>query len=105
MKVQKRHCVKNVRIRSFSGPYFPAFGVNTSVSLYSFRMRENTDCIRKTPNTDTFHAVRKSLKRSEVFKKINVDYYFLISVPTKVLQSVYESILKLVMRYIFQSWI
>ena len=23
------HCVKRVRIRSFSGPYFPAFGLNT----------------------------------------------------------------------------
>ena len=23
------HCVKSVRIRSFSGPYFPAFGLNT----------------------------------------------------------------------------
>ena len=23
------HCVKNVRIRSYSGPYFPAFGLNT----------------------------------------------------------------------------
>ena len=32
------HCVKSVRIRSYSGPYFPAFGLNTerhsrSVSL------------------------------------------------------------------------
>ena len=23
------HCVKSVRIRSYSGPYFPAFGLNT----------------------------------------------------------------------------
>ena len=23
------HCVKGVHIRSFSGPYFPAFGLNT----------------------------------------------------------------------------
>ena len=23
------HCVKSVRIRSFSGPYFPVFGLNT----------------------------------------------------------------------------
>ena len=23
------HCVKNVLIRSYSGPYFPAFGLNT----------------------------------------------------------------------------
>ena len=25
----KNHCVKSVRIRSYSGPYFPAFGLNT----------------------------------------------------------------------------
>ena len=24
-----QHCVKSVRIRSFSGPYFPSFGLNT----------------------------------------------------------------------------
>ena len=23
------HCIKSVRIRSYSGPYFPAFGLNT----------------------------------------------------------------------------
>ena len=23
------HCMKSVRIRSFSSPYFPAFGINT----------------------------------------------------------------------------
>ena len=45
-------CVKSVRVRSFSGPYFPVFGLNTDCarvsflikhSLYSVRMRENTD--------------------------------------------------------------
>ena len=25
----KQHCVKSVRIRSYSGSYFPAFGLNT----------------------------------------------------------------------------
>ena len=29
-EIMKRlYCVKNVRIRSFSGPYFPALGLNT----------------------------------------------------------------------------
>ena len=37
-------CVKNVRIRIFSVPYFPAFG-----------MWENSD--QKTPNMDNFNAV------------------------------------------------
>ena len=41
------HCVKSARIRSYSGPYFPAFGQNTerySVSLrIQSKMRESTD--------------------------------------------------------------
>ena len=42
-------CVKSVHIRSYSGPHFPAFGLNTEryfVSLriqYSVRMRENAE--------------------------------------------------------------
>ena len=27
--LSKIHCVKSVRIRNFSGPYFPAYGLNT----------------------------------------------------------------------------
>ena len=37
------HCLKSVRFRSFSGQYFPAFGLNTDISLYSVRMRKNTN--------------------------------------------------------------
>ena len=53
LKGQKQtlHCVKSVPIRSYSGPYFPAFRRNSkryflslrSISPYSVRMRENTD--------------------------------------------------------------
>ena len=36
-KIEKRlRCVKSVRVRSFSGPYFLAFGLNTEI--YSARM-------------------------------------------------------------------
>ena len=35
------YCLKSVRIRSFSGPYFHSFGLND----------------RQTPNTDTFYSV------------------------------------------------
>ena len=38
----KVHCVKSVRIQTYSGPHFPAFGLNRT---------------RITPNTDTFYAV------------------------------------------------
>ena len=37
-------CVKSVHIRSFSGPHFSAFELNTERYYpYSIRMRENTD--------------------------------------------------------------
>ena len=26
-----KHCVRSVHIRSFTGPYFPAFGLNTEI--------------------------------------------------------------------------
>ena len=42
----RTHCVKSVRIRSYSGPYFPAFRLKTDIlciSPYSVRMQENTD--------------------------------------------------------------
>ena len=49
-------CVKSVRIRSYTGPHFPAFGLNTE--RYS---RIQTECgkmrTRITPNTDTFYAM------------------------------------------------
>ena len=45
-------CAKSFRIRSLSGPYFTAFGLNTE------RCRECGKIqARKTPNADTFHAV------------------------------------------------
>ena len=53
------HCVKSVRIRSCSGPYFPAFGLNTG--RYSISLRIQSECgkirTRITPNTDTSRSV------------------------------------------------
>ena len=53
------HCVKSVRIRSFSGPYFPAFGLNAERYSVSLRIQSEYGKIRtrKTPNTDTSHEV------------------------------------------------
>ena len=48
------HCVKSVRVWSFSGPYFSAFG------LYGVYVHIQFECgkirTRKTPNTDTSYA-------------------------------------------------
>ena len=55
----KMYCVKSVRIWSYSGPHFPAFGLNTERNGVSLRIQ--TECgkmrTRITPNTDTFYAV------------------------------------------------
>ena len=58
IKIRGR-CVKSVCIRSFCGPYFPAFGLNTEIYGVSFRIQSKCRKIRtrKTPNTDTFNAV------------------------------------------------
>ena len=53
------HCVKSVHIRSYPGPHFPAFGLNTQRYGVSLRIQSECQKIRTriTPNTDTFHAV------------------------------------------------
>ena len=53
------HCVKSECIRSFSGPYYPAFGLNMGRQSVFFSIHSEWGKIRtrKTPNTDTFHAV------------------------------------------------
>ena len=53
------HCVKSVRIRSYSSPHFPAFGLNPE--RYAISLRIQSECgkiwTRITPNTSTFYAV------------------------------------------------
>ena len=53
------HCVKSVRIRSYSGPRFPAFRPNTDRHRVSFRIQ--SECrkmrIRITLNAGIFYAV------------------------------------------------
>ena len=59
------NCVKSVRIRSFPGPYFPAFGLNTE--RYGVFLCQS-ECwkirTKNAPNMDTFYAVmvRDTLK-------------------------------------------
>ena len=53
------HCVKNVRIRSFPGPYFPAFRLNIEIYPVNISIQSKWSNIqtRKTPNTGSFFAV------------------------------------------------
>ena len=53
------HYVKSARIQSYSGPHFPAFGLNTD--RYEVSIRIQSDCrkirTRITPYTANFHAL------------------------------------------------
>ena len=62
--MKKPHCVKSVRIRSHSGLYFPAFGLNTERYFVTLRIQSECGKIRTriTPNTDTFYAVLDVLR-------------------------------------------
>ena len=55
IRTKTPHCVKSVRIRSYSDPHFPTFGLNAE------KLRIQSKCVeirtRITPNTDTFQAV------------------------------------------------
>ena len=64
-----QHCVKNVRIWSYSSPYFHVFGLNSEI--YEVSLRIQTKCVkirsRITPTTDTFGTVQESMI-SKIFK-------------------------------------
>ena len=73
------HCVKSVCIRSFSGSYFPAFGLNTDRYGVSLHIQSKCRKIRTriTSNTDTFYAVTKfniDLRRRGVRDIIKVSH-------------------------------
>ena len=63
------HCVKSIRSRSFSGPFFLTFGLNTK--RYGLSLLIQSECgkirTRKTPNTDTFHAVILNRKLENIY--------------------------------------
>ena len=56
---RKYHCVKSVRSRTYSGPYFSAFGLNTERYRVSLRLQSKCGKLRTriTPNKDIFYAV------------------------------------------------
>ena len=63
------HCLKSVRIRSYSGTHFPAFGLNSE--RYSVSLHIQSECgkiwTRITPNTNTFYAVYTIFYDTDIF--------------------------------------
>ena len=56
---EDHHYVKSVRIWSYSGPHFPAFGLNTERYEVSLPIQSKCEKMRTgiTPNMGTFYAV------------------------------------------------
>ena len=71
--LKNSHSAKIVPIPSFSGRYFPAFGLNTQV--YRVNICIQSECgkirTRKTQNTDTFNAASETSE--------NLDFVSLLS--------------------------
>ena len=68
--------MKSVGIRSYSGPYFPAFGLN--MERYSVSLRIQSACgkirTRITPNTDPFYPVCICGNNQKTWKRNNVKF-------------------------------
>ena len=66
------HCVKSVRIRSYSGPHFPAFGLNTERFTESLRIQSECGKMRTriTPNRDTFYVVIMMQRKIKQYYRI-----------------------------------
>ena len=57
LKIFAVHCVKSVCIRSFSGPYFPTFGLNTErYRIFPIQSEREKILTGEAPDTNTFHA-------------------------------------------------
>ena len=76
LRITRNHSVKNVRIRSYSGPHFPAFEMNRErYKVYGVSLRVQSECgkmwTRITPNKDTFRAV--NILSTDVKQVISTD--------------------------------
>ena len=59
LSMKNLHCMKSVRVRSFSDPFFPAFGLNAKIYGLNLRIQFERGEMqtRKIPNTNTIYAV------------------------------------------------
>ena len=75
------HWVKSVRIQSFSGPYFLAYGLNTE--RYKVSLRIQSECgkiqIRKTLNMDNFYTVWYTSFLSQVTSTLHSFFWYFIN--------------------------
>ena len=96
------HCVKSVRIRSYSGPCFPAFGLNTDslrIQFKGWKIRT-----RITPNTDTFLAVWCNFWIITLHSLQKIILVRLVSWPLHIINVLCFRLKRFYFRTYFQSW-
>ena len=81
-----KHCVKSVRIRSYSGPYLPTFELNSE--RYRVSLCIQSECrkirTRRTPNRDTFEAMMlQYLEMYLLFSMPSLTRYYCILMNTE----------------------
>ena len=99
------HCVKIVHIRSYSAPYFLAFGLNTERCRIFLLLQSECGKIRTriTPNTDTFHAVDLSNSSWNVSKRHEKKVRFAFFLSSDIL---YEGLVTNINQWLFfKFWI
>ena len=60
--LENKDCVKSVQIRSFSGPYFPIFELNTGIYSSNLRIQSEYGKIRTRKNSVFGHFSQSGLK-------------------------------------------
>ena len=79
--------MKSVRIRSYSGPHFPAFGlVCLRIQVKCGKMQT-----RITPNTDTFHAVKMKIKVMSQWKLFEILLASAVTYMTAILSNIFNT--------------
>ena len=75
-------CVKSVRIRIYSGPHFPHFGLNTEKYSVSLRVQSEWEKMQTiiTLNTDTFYAVNNNKHSLINGEKVLLIFYGILNI-------------------------
>ena len=81
----KYHSMKSVRIRNYSGPHFPIFGLNKERYFVSHRIQSECGKIRtrKSPNTDTCYALCIIKENSFIIASLTRCYVCIAQVNVK----------------------
>ena len=77
--MQRPHCVKSVRIQSFSGPHFPAFGLNTETYRVNLHIQSGYGKMRTRK-----HFSRSASVHLTSGKHCNTEQVVSIFMPAKV---------------------